>query len=117
MKGSDESARIELAVQQPWTVLISRDDDNGYVARVEEIPDAIATGETIEALERDLWESIRESIRARIAFGDPIPSAKRGARIRIGRAVAIPLQKNSEVFERTAGLPMLVCESTVGPST
>lgn len=70
MLSKDEMASL-LAL--PWTVHVTHDADNGFVARVAEMPDAIATGDTPEELEADFWESLRASLEARTALGDPIP--------------------------------------------
>lgn len=73
------TAQVEHALTFPWTVLIT-EEDGEYVARVAEMPDAIATGATHAELEADLWASLRASLRARLTFGDPIPRPARMAR-------------------------------------
>lgn len=70
---SSSQVPIELLIQQPWTVSVSRDEENGYVARVQELPDAIATADDPKDLERELWAAIRASIAARREFNEPIP--------------------------------------------
>jgi predicted RNase H-like HicB family nuclease len=72
MSESEMAATIEQALAWPWRVDVTVEDGE-LVARVAEMPDAVATGTTHEELERDLWASIRASLRAHLEFGDPIP--------------------------------------------
>lgn len=64
--------KIDGLMRLPWSLSVEKDDD-GLVARVAEIPDAIATGANEKALALDLWESLRASLSVRVEHGDPIP--------------------------------------------
>lgn len=76
MKGvtwTDEN-KIQALLRLPWRFRVERNEDEGYfVARVDEIPSAIATGKTAAELEPALWESLSESLEVLLEFGDPIP--------------------------------------------
>ena len=72
MSEAEMAATIEQALTWPWRVDVT-EEDGELVARVAEMPDAIATGATHDDLARDLWVSLRASLRARLEFGDPIP--------------------------------------------
>lgn len=57
----------------PWTIRVERDPDEGYmVARVPEVPSAIATANDEAGLERELWESLQLSLEVALDHGDPI---------------------------------------------
>lgn len=73
MAWTDEQ-KIAALLRLPWTIRVERDPQAGYfVARVMEVPSAIATGETEKELEIDLWESLRASLEVYLTHGDAIP--------------------------------------------
>lgn len=74
MSTHNDDPRIAQYLRLPWRVRVSRDEDNGFVATVDEMPDAIGTGATAKELEHDFWQSMRASIAARLELGEPIPS-------------------------------------------
>lgn len=66
--------QLRAFMRLPWTVTTERNEEGDYlVARVVEIPDAIATGKDDVALAKDLWNSLWSSLSARLEFGDDIP--------------------------------------------
>lgn len=73
MSTHKDDPRIAQYLRLPWRVRVSRDEDNGFVATVDEMPDAIGTGATAKELEHDFWQAMRASIAARLALGEPIP--------------------------------------------
>jgi hypothetical protein len=65
--------KMAALMRMPWTVLVETDPtDASLIARVAELPDAIATGTDETDLARDLWEAIEASLRCRLDFGDEI---------------------------------------------
>lgn len=80
MRNRERDPKIAQLMALPWTIRVTRDDDNGFVARIDELPETIATGDTGEAMEGDFWEALAASLRARIHFGAPIPVPKRRPR-------------------------------------
>jgi predicted RNase H-like HicB family nuclease len=97
--------RVAL-MRLPWSVRVERDEDNGLVARVAEIEDAIATGEDEKALALDLWEAIQASLTARLEHGDQVPLPK-GYRLpwenprRFAPAKVIKLQAKGRAWEES----------------
>jgi hypothetical protein len=65
--------KTEQLLQLPWTVVPVVTEDGDRLLRVAEIPSAVGHGATSSELEADLWDSLRESLRAYLHFGDPIP--------------------------------------------
>lgn len=63
---------LEVYARLPWTI-ISSVEDGHFVARVAEMPDAIADGATEAELRGALDEAIRESLAVRLDAGDPLP--------------------------------------------
>ncbi|MEX2153049.1 MAG: type II toxin-antitoxin system HicB family antitoxin [Gemmatimonadaceae bacterium] len=73
----NEQQRLDALTRQPWTVRVEWDaTETCFVARVEEIPDAIATGADERELMLDLWDAIQTSLMSRIDDGDPLPVPK-----------------------------------------
>ncbi len=64
--------KLSYLMTLPWTVTVERSEE-GLVAHVGEIPDAIATGDDEHELARDLWESLWSSLSARLEYQDEIP--------------------------------------------
>lgn len=65
--------KLAALLRLPWTIGVQRDPDGTLVARVAEIPDAIATGENEHELQKDLWDTLAESLRVRLEYGDDVP--------------------------------------------
>lgn len=69
--------RIEQDIQRlmrlPWTIMREVTPEGDVLLRVKEIPSAVGSGDTDEGRIADLWESLSESLRALIHFGDEIP--------------------------------------------
>lgn len=73
MRFADPNTPLDALVRQPWTVEITRDEENGFVARVRELPDAVVAADTAAELEKEFWPAIRASIAARLEFGLQVP--------------------------------------------
>lgn len=69
--------RLMALMRLPWSVRVEPDDTDGsWVAQVAEIPDAIATGNSMKELAKDLWESLAASLEIRLEHDDTIPLPK-----------------------------------------
>jgi predicted RNase H-like HicB family nuclease len=62
-----------LDPDRAYTALAHRDED-GYWADVKELPGVVATGETIEALRKDVSAAVEAHLVALRALGDEIPA-------------------------------------------
>ena len=70
----NSETRLRALIALPWTIRIEHsDDDGGLVARVIEMPDAIATGASERELAADLFAAVKASLEVRLENGDPIP--------------------------------------------
>jgi len=67
------SSQLEHLLRLPWTIVKEVTPEGDHLLRVAEIPSAVGSGATREETEADLWESLEESLRAYLHFGDPIP--------------------------------------------
>lgn len=67
-----QEEKIEALLRLPWTVKTARTED-GFVAEVAELPSALATGDTMKLLARDLWDSLKATLTSYLEFNDPIP--------------------------------------------
>lgn len=66
--------KLQALMRLPWSVKLERDPrDGSLIAQVDELPDAIATGDNEQDLARDLWEAIEASLACRLEYGDPLP--------------------------------------------
>ena len=65
--------KLEQLLRLPWTIGAETTEEGDQLLRVLEIPSAVGTGSTPGELESDLWDSLRESLRAYLHFGDTIP--------------------------------------------
>lgn len=94
----DSQLSIEEYLRMPWTVRVSRNEEDGYlVARVVELPDVIATGVDEKELEGAFRDSLRASIECYLHFGDAVPTpnpssmpVSRSGHARIGTACGTP---------------------------
>lgn len=68
-----ENQQLEYLLKLPWTVVAETTSEGDRVLRIAEIPSATGSGDSPSQMERDLWESLRESLRAYLHYGDPIP--------------------------------------------
>jgi hypothetical protein len=92
--------QLEALLRLPWSIDRETTMEGDVVLRVREVPSAIGTGESDPAREEDLWESLRESLRAYLHFGDtpPLPPKARlpwravqgGASVRRAAVRAVP---------------------------
>jgi predicted RNase H-like HicB family nuclease len=69
-------APIDQLLRLPWTIVRETSPEGDLLLRVAEIPSVVGTGATPSDAEADLWESLRESLKAYAHFGDPIPLPK-----------------------------------------
>ena len=67
-------AELEHLIRLPWTIVKEVTPEGDHLLRVAEIPSAVGSGATPEEMEADLWESLRESLRAYLHYNDPIPT-------------------------------------------
>lgn len=64
---------IQRLMHLPWTILREVTPEGDVLLRVKEIPSAVGSGDSDEQRVEDLWESLSESLRALLHFGDPVP--------------------------------------------
>jgi len=69
-----DSQKLRVLMRLPWTIRVENDTDGTFVARVAEMPDAIATGNSERELSKELWEALRASLACRLEFHDDIPA-------------------------------------------
>lgn len=67
---------VDHLLRRPWTIVREVTPEGDLLLRVLEIPSAVGTGASPESATRDLWDSLRESIRAYLHFGDEVPLPK-----------------------------------------
>ncbi|HEX9563894.1 MAG TPA: hypothetical protein VF981_07980 [Gemmatimonadaceae bacterium] len=65
--------KVEWMLRLPWRVKITHEDDGTLFAQAEDLDGAVADGANPEELEQSFWDSLRETLRAYLAAGDPIP--------------------------------------------
>jgi len=65
----------------PCTILREGASDREIILRVEEIPSAVGTGASATNGERNLRDSLTESLTAYRPFGDPVPLPKTSSRL------------------------------------
>ena len=66
--------RLAALMRLPWSIRVETDPhDGGLIARVTEVPDAIATGATERELAKDLWDALYLSLKVRLEHDDWIP--------------------------------------------
>jgi hypothetical protein len=65
-------SKIAVLLRLPWTI-DSTMEEGERVLRVRELPSVVVSGTDERELEREFWESLRESLAAYLHFGDPIP--------------------------------------------
>lgn len=70
---ANSEAELRRLLFLPWTIVPDVTPEGDKLLRVLEVPSAVGHGETEEELVRDLWESLAESLKAYLHFGDPIP--------------------------------------------
>lgn len=69
--------KLRELMRQPWTVRMEENADDPsdryLVARISEVPSAIATGRTQRELAADLWESLRASLETYLEADNQVP--------------------------------------------
>lgn len=64
---------IQRLLRLPWTITRDVTPEGDVLLRVKEIPSAVGSGDSDEERIADLWESLSESLRAYLHFGDSVP--------------------------------------------
>lgn len=64
---------LQRLLRLPWTIVKEVTPEGDILLRVKEIPSAVGSGSTTDELVSDLWESLTESLRAYLHFGDQVP--------------------------------------------
>lgn len=65
--------KLDSLMRLPWTIRVERDAEEGYlIARVAEIPSALAAADSESSLEYELWESLRVSLEVYLDHADVI---------------------------------------------
>ena len=64
---------LQRLLRLPWTIVREVTPEGDVLLRVKEIPSAVGSGNTDEELVADLWDSLTESLRAYLHFGDKVP--------------------------------------------
>jgi predicted RNase H-like HicB family nuclease len=72
MSDWNRDRRLAALIRLPWTVTVVIEDGD-MVARVRELPDAIATGRDERELAKDLWDAVEASLAIRLDNGDEVP--------------------------------------------
>lgn len=67
--------KLQDYMELPWSIEIETREDDGtyYVARVQELPGLVATGETDEELDAALWEALADHVRSYMEDGEEPP--------------------------------------------
>jgi predicted RNase H-like HicB family nuclease len=68
--------KLTYLLRLPWDITVEEERDGEevyHVGRVQEIPSALATGATLQELERELWDSLEASLECYLLNNDPIP--------------------------------------------
>lgn len=66
---------------QTYTVIVHEEpseDGGGYWAEVQELPGCFASGDTLDALEKDVRGAINQHISALVEMGKPVPRGTAG---------------------------------------
>lgn len=61
----------------PYSITVTHEDENGYVAQAEEFPWLVAAEETPEAAESSLRHAIALAIASAMRRGRPVPEPQR----------------------------------------
>lgn len=69
----DIDKNLQRLLHLPWTVVREVTPEGDVLLRVKEIPSAVGSGDSDADRVADLWESLSESLRALLHFGDPVP--------------------------------------------
>lgn len=91
MPNSSESD-LQRLLRLPWTIVREVTPEGDVLLRVKEIPSAVGSGSTPDELVADLWESLTESLRAYLHFGDsvPLPQGVSDSWVRLNPKAAAP---------------------------
>lgn len=85
-------ADLQRLLRAPWTIIREVSPEGDVLLRVKEIPSAVGSGSTHDELVADLWESLTESLRAYLHFGDavPLPQGASDSFVRLSPQAAPP---------------------------
>ena len=64
---------IQRLLHLPWTIIRDVTPEGDVLLRVKEIPSAVGSGDSDEERIAELWQSLSESLRALLHFGDTVP--------------------------------------------
>jgi predicted RNase H-like HicB family nuclease len=118
MANANTPESIGALVSQPWTITVERDAEDHYlVARVAEIPDAIATGDDERSLMRDLWDAIATSLMARIDHGEEPPVPQSGTRSGHSRRTVRSLQQRTGSAWQVRAGRVAAATTLIGPGS
>jgi len=72
-----EGAKVQYLLRLPWSIVPSTEDGE-RVLRVRELPSVVVSGPADteaeqQTLAADFWDSVAESLRCYLHFGDPLP--------------------------------------------
>lgn len=103
------SERFELSrlLMLPWTILREKTPEGDVILRVKEIPSAVGSGHSDADRERDLWNSLTESLRAYLHFGDTVPVPSDSPRlVRLAPSLTVTLEPmwKTQADQQTSGL-------------
>lgn len=106
--------KLQALMRLPWTITAERDVDEGYwVARVREIPDALATGDSEKELAVEVWDALRASLGMRLEHNDEIP-LPRGVLALPWQLKVDPPRPQTETVISVLAHPYRVAYTTVG---
>lgn len=85
-------ADLQRLLRLPWTIVREVTPEGEVLLRVKEIPSAVGSGGTPEELAADLWESLTESLRTYLHFGDkvPLPQGVSDSFVRLSPKASVP---------------------------
>lgn len=63
-------------VSLPWTVELVVESPTEYVATIAELPFLVATGDSVKAASKDLFDALSTAIEGMLEHGDEIPVPK-----------------------------------------
>lgn len=65
--------KVQYLVRLPWTVIVTRDAEGGYLAEVAELPFLLASGHREKDAARHLYEGLWTTLEAILEHDDALP--------------------------------------------
>ncbi len=84
-----DASLVRQYLALPWQIDAGSLEDGVRFARCREIPHAVAFAEPGENLDELFWDSLRASIEAMLATGEPIPTPARMPRMSAPRGYVV----------------------------